>query len=109
MHSLVFLLLTMTPSRPDYRMSAAALTTQDTWLASALLFVRDEETFSPQRLREHLSAVHARLIDRLGALMAEPRTPGRREERELRFLLDELIEALHRLDDLPHPGMSMVS
>lgn len=69
------------------------------WLADSLL-VRDaaDERFTAQRLRQHLAAVHARLIDRTGDLVAREAAPGRREERELRFMLDELIEALHRLD-----------
>ncbi len=91
----------MNHSPRDYRLTAAGIQTTDSgWIAHSLL-VRDEDTtFSEQRLREHLAAVHARLIDKIGGMMARQTAPGRREERELRFMLDELLEALHRLDSL---------
>jgi hypothetical protein len=60
--------------------------------------VRDE--FSPlgkERLIEHVTAIRARLTDRLGHLIDNNSMPSRRDERELRFMLDELIEAMHRL------------
>lgn len=86
----------MTHTR-DYRLSPAFLATTDGWIAHSLL-VRDEAV-SARRLREHLAAVHARLVDRIGSLVDRGIAPQRREERELRFMLDELIEALHRLAD----------
>lgn len=86
----------------DYRMTAAATLTTDTnWITNSLLVKDEPSAFTEQRLREHLAAVHARLVDRVGGLVERGAAPGRREERELRFLLDELIEALHRLDVLP--------
>ncbi len=76
----------------------------------SLLFVRDEEMpFSEQRLREHLAAIHARLVDRIGGLVERARAPGRRDERELRFMLDELIEALHRIESLEQITSDVVS
>lgn len=91
--------------RPDYRINASAVATSDGWMRHSLLLVKDEEIpFSVRRLEEHLAAIHARLVDRLGALMERKTAPGRRDERELRFMLDELIEALHRLDDLAEPS-----
>ena len=82
----------------------------DGWMRHSLLFVRDEEApFGARRLREHLAAVHARLIDKIGGLVERLAAPGRRDERELRFMVDELIEALHRLDDLDTERESVVS
>ncbi len=91
----------------DYRLSPALLVTADGWIAHSLL-VRDEPV-SARRLREHLAAVHARLVDRLGGLVERETAPQRREERELRFMLDELIEALHRLAAERDPGSDVVS
>ncbi len=81
----------------EYTLPASAAQTADGFFAHSL-FVRDHASpLSEQRLREHLDAVRARLVDRLGSLVARRAAPTRREERELRFMLDELVEALHRL------------
>lgn len=81
-----------------YRLESKPLATADGLVAQSL-FVRDETSpLSEQRLREHLEAVRARLIDKLGSLAQREVAPSRRDERELRFMLDELLEALHRLD-----------
>lgn len=90
----------MTRTFRDYRLSSASsLTADGDWFARSLL-VRDEAPFTEERLREHLAAVHARLADRVADLVARTSPPTRRQERELRFMLDELIETLHRLDAL---------
>lgn len=94
------------PSSREYRMPLVPGLSSG-WLHDALI-VRDsaDASFTAQRLREHLAAVHARLVDRTGDLIAREAVPGRRDERELRFMLDELIEALHRLEELARrPGV----
>jgi hypothetical protein len=81
----------------EYSLPSSSAATVDGFFANSL-FVRDQASpLSEQRLREHLDAVRARLVDRLGSLVSRGAAPTRREERELRFMLDELVEALHRL------------
>lgn len=84
-------------SRPYSFSSASPLSTADGLITNSL-FVRDQASpLSESRLREHLEAVRARLADRIGDLVSRGAAPSRRDERELRFMLDELMEALHRL------------
>jgi|GEM_PF-5339221 len=88
--------MTNEPNRTYSQRDATAVTADG--LIAASLFVRDQASpLSESRLREHLEAVRARLVDRLGDLVARSAAPTRRDERELRFMLDELVEALHRL------------
>lgn len=87
----------MNHTHPAYSQADRAAVLADGLVAQSL-FVRDAASpLSEARLREHLAAVHARLVDRVGALVAGPSAPSRRDERELRFMLDELLEALHRI------------
>lgn len=100
----------MTNHKPrEYHVPITTISTDNTFIYQSL-FVRDQaQPISERRMREHLDAVHTRLVDRLGALVAQQITLGRHTERELRFMLDELLEAIYRLEEYAEKPKTMVS